>query len=350
MPTRSPEASMPGHETDGAALSELEGLLRRTDASSPRLGIRDAERLARLYVRAAAELQRARREEIDPARLLALEGVLASAYSMLYARGPQRPSWPRVLTFLIRDFPRLVRSELRLIGLSAALLLAGALAGAFVVHFDPGALLVVVPDMHLEQTPDERVRHEAQREAFDAGGSAVFSSFLFTHNIQVTFLVFALGLTCGIGSAAVLFWNGIPVGALAAQYHGSDQALFFWAWILPHGVVELSVVAIAGGAGFVLARGLVRPGRRSRRAALAFEARRALGLVLGGMPLLVIAGLVEGSVSQLHPPLVPLGFKLGVASVLALALFLYLRFGGFAASPKAPALNSRLPARAREAG
>jgi uncharacterized membrane protein SpoIIM required for sporulation len=109
----------------------------------------------------------------------------------------------------------------------------------------------------------------------------------------------------------------------------SGQALFFWAWILPHGVTELSVVAIAGAAGFVLARGLLRPGDRTRGVALQREARRAVGLVLGGMPLLIVAGLVEGSVSQLHPPLVPLWLKLGFAAALALATLSYLaRAGG----------------------
>jgi uncharacterized membrane protein SpoIIM required for sporulation len=204
-----------------------------------------------------------------------------------------------------------------------------------VVHFDPNALAVVVPEAHQEQTPLERIHQEAQRDLFDAGGSTVFSSFLFTHNIQVTFLVLALGLTGGLGTAAVLFWNGIPLGALAAQYAASGQALFFWAWILPHGITELSVVAIAGAAGFVLARGLLRPGPETRGAALQRQARRALGLILGGMPLLIVAGVVEGSVSQLHPPLVPLWLKLGFAAALALATLSYLALAG--RGPERPA-------------
>jgi uncharacterized membrane protein SpoIIM required for sporulation len=125
-----------------------------------------------------------------------------------------------------------------------------------------------------------------------------------------------------------LFWNGIPLGALAAQYLGSGQGRFFFAWILPHGVVELTVVAIAGAAGFVIARGLLRPGERSRPRALQQEAKRAVQLVFGGMPLLVVAGLVEGSVSQLHPPLLSLSFKLTFAVLLALANFAYLGFAG----------------------
>jgi uncharacterized membrane protein SpoIIM required for sporulation len=232
----------------------------------------------------------------------------------------------------------LVRAEFALVALAALFISLGTASGALVVHYDPQALGVVVPELHQEQTPRERVRQEAERGSFDAGGSAVFSSFLFTHNIQVTFLVFALGLSFGIGTAVVLFWNGIPLGALAAQYLGSGQGPFFFAWILPHGVVELTVVAIAGAAGFVLARGLLRPRSRSRPRALQEEAKSAVQLVLGGMPLLVVAGLVEGSISQLHPPLLPLWFKLSFALVLALANFAYLGLwgrGGGAASRSA---------------
>lgn len=305
--------------------AELERLLRR--AESVGLTLRESEELARQYRQGCSALLRARSLGDDAAADF-LEGLMRAAYARVYAPPARGPLWPAVRAFVARDFPRLVRAELRLVALAAALLLGGALCGAAVVHFDPKALAVVIPDAHQEQTPVERVEQEAQRELFDAGGSAVFSSFLFTHNIQVTFLVLALGLTAGVGTAAVLFWNGIPLGALAAQYGASGQALFFWAWILPHGVTELSVVAIAGGAGFVLARGLLRPGVHSRREALQREARRALGLIMGGIPLLVVAGLVEGSVSQLHPPLVPLWLKLAFACSLALATLSYLALAG----------------------
>lgn len=315
----------PQPEARSSISAELTRLLRRAAAST--LSLQDSEALAHQYRLGASALLRARAAG-DAAGAEQLEGLMRAAYALVYAAPPSGSRWRTVARFFLREFPRLVRAERRLVALSAALLLAGALCGAAVVWLDPGALGVVVPETHQEQTPSERVSQEAQRDLFDAGSSAVFSSFLFTHNIQVTFLVLALGLTAGIGTAAVLFWNGIPLGALAAQYGLSGQALFFWAWILPHGVTELSVVAIAGAAGFVLARGLLRPGALGRGAALQREARRAVGLVLGGMPLLIVAGLVEGSVSQLHPPLVPLWLKLAFAAALALATLSYLARAG----------------------
>jgi uncharacterized membrane protein SpoIIM required for sporulation len=212
--------------------------------------------------------------------------------------------------------------------LSTVLFMLGGLAGALVMRLDPEAMGLVIPDMHQVQTPEERIRQEAHNDDHQAGSAAVFSSFLFTHNIQVTFLVFALGLTFGIGTAFVLFWNGVPLGALAMQYHLGGHGVWFWAWILPHGVVELSVIMIAGAAGFVIARGLWRPGQEPRRTALIRESKRAVRLVMGGMPMLVVAGIVEGTISQMHDPIMPSWVKLGFAAALFVAMLAYLSRGG----------------------
>lgn len=302
---------------------ELSDLLERASRSGEAgLSLAQAERLAELYRLSASDLLRSRRRDPRSEQTLELENLIRRAYPVIYAHGPRRGARALWL-FLSADFPVLVRREARLMALSACLLLVGALCGALVMSVDPTAAGIVLPDMHQEQTPAERVQGEA-RGGFDANGAAEFSSFLFTHNIQVTFLVFALGLSFGIGTAAVLFWNGIPLGALGAQYFSSGNGLFFLAWILPHGVVELTVVTIAGTAGFVLARGLLRPGQQTRRQVLLGQAKIAVKLVLGGMPLLVLAGLVEGTVSQLHPPQLPYYTKLTVALAMAVGCYWYL--------------------------
>ena len=302
---------------------ELERLLDLYDGRG--LNLESSRKLSRLYRAVCADLVTARHEIVDAQLSDYLDGLVGRAYARVYAAdAAPRFGFGR---FLARDFPALIRREMRLVLLSAALFFLGAGAGALVLTLDPEAMGLVVPDMHQVQTPEERVRDEARNKDHDASSSAVFSSFLFTHNIQVTFLVFALGITFGVGTAFVLFWNGVPLGALAAQYHASGKGLWFWAWILPHGVVELSVVFFAGAAGFVLARGLWKPGLRTRRSALVHEARTAVRLILGGMPLLVIAGLVEGTVSQMHAPLMPEWVKLSFAATLFVALCAYLSRG-----------------------
>lgn len=304
----------------------LESLVKKAETEGvARLRVTEARKLGRLYRAASADLLKARESHMESELSFDLDVLVARSYAVVY--GEPGSTWRRIAPFLWSDFPAQVRREGRLLALSAALIFLGACAGVWVVLSDPDAHAVVVPDMHLEQTPGERIVGEQLAGNQDVGRSTAFSSFLFTHNIQVTFLVFALGLTFGVGSAVLLFWNGIPIGSLAAQYHQSGHATFFWAWVLPHGVLELTVVIIAGAAGFMLARGLWFPGRVSRQAALLAESRKAIPLVLGGMPMLVVAGAVEGTLSQWHAPTLPYWSKLAFACLIALSTFGYLSRG-----------------------
>jgi len=264
---------------------------------------------------------------VDAAVVDYLNDLVARSYAHIYAGsgGTAR----RVLAFYTRDFPRLFRKEWKAIALSAALLLSGGALGATFTALDPESLGVLVPDQHQAHTPQERVaEEEAEGGQTDGHGAMAFSSFLFTHNIKVTFLVFALGITFGVGTVTVLFYNGVPLGALAVQYHLAGQGLFFWAWILPHGIPELTVVFIAGGAGLILARGLWMPGRLRRKDAVVKEARTAARLVVGGMPLLILAGVIEGTISQMHEPLMPYSVKLVFALVVGAGVYAYLLFAG----------------------
>jgi uncharacterized membrane protein SpoIIM required for sporulation len=180
-------------------------------------------------------------------------------------------------------------------------------------------------------SPVERVARDEGGDVHEGGEAAAFSGFLFTHNMQVAFFAFALGVTFGAGTMLILFYNGLPIGALAAQYHLAGKGLFFWAWILPHGVPELTSVFIAGGAGLVMGRALIAPGRLTRGAALVGASRRAVRLVLGVAPLLCTAGLIEGTISQLHAPVMPYAAKLVFAACVAAALAAYLGLAGRAA-------------------
>jgi len=308
---------------------QLERMLLRVDQQGLRsLDLATARRFGNLYRTVSSDLIRARTELVDASLTDYLNDLVARAYSHIYAGSGQRRG-RRIWSFFAHEFPRLFRREWKVVALSAAILLSGAGLGAVFTAIDPDAQAVLIPDGHREHTPQERVADEELSGGnSDANEAAAFSSFLFTHNIKVTFLVFALGITLGIGTVSVLFYNGIPLGALAMQYHMSGQGLFFWAWILPHGIPELSVVVIAGGAGLMLARGLLMPGRLRRKDAVVREARQAARLVVGGMPLLVLAGVIEGTISQVHEPTIPYAVKLVFAALVGTGVYAYLLFAG----------------------
>lgn len=311
----------------GATWRELERALADVEARGfAARGLDGARELGRLYRTVSSDLLVARGEQVDASVVDHLNDLVARAYAHVHAGRTARTR--RVSHFFLRVFPRLFRSEWRAVALAGLLFFGGAAVGAVATALDPRATAVLIPEDHQRRTPAERVAEDERGEAASGDEGAAFSSFLFTHNIQVTFLVFALGLTFGVGSVSLLFYNGVPVGALAMQYHQYGKGLFFWAWILPHGIPEITQILVAGAAGLLLARGLWLPGRRSRRDALADEARRAMRLVVGGMPILVLAGLIEGTISQIHAPVLPYALKLVFASVVGVAVWSYLLFAG----------------------
>lgn len=301
----------------------LERLLERAERAGLRaLSLDDARALARLYRGASADLLwvRARAGAADVSGYL--NDLVGRAYALTY---PGRQIRLReVARFVTHGFPALVRAEWRVIVASTLLFLAGGGFGWIGMMFDPDAAPYLVPSMHQKLDPSERVKNEQKNEGSDVGEQAAFSAFLMRNNIGVAFFAFALGLTAGVGTAILLFGNGVLLGSLAWVYAAKGHAAWFWAWILPHGIPEITAICLAGAAGLTLARGLVAPRGLTRRVALRQEGVTAVKLVLGTIVLFVLAGLIEGTVSQIHPPRLPIWFKLGFALVVGAGVYAYL--------------------------
>jgi uncharacterized membrane protein SpoIIM required for sporulation len=147
------------------------------------------------------------------------------------------------------------------------------------------------------------------------------SSFIMVNNILVSLKAAAFGITMGVGTVYVLIANGLMLGGLSGVATNYDVSLNYWAVILPHGIIELTAICFAGGAGFVLARAIYAPGDLPRRDSLKIAGGEAVRLMTGVALLLVIAGLIEGFITPL--PLPPL-LKIAFAMLTAIVLLFYL--------------------------
>ncbi|MEP6766866.1 MAG: stage II sporulation protein M, partial [Gemmatimonadaceae bacterium] len=151
----------------------------------------------------------------------------------------------------------------------------------------------------------------------------VMASGIITNNVQVAFMTYAAGITAGIFTAFLLVLNGISMGAVLGLYMSKDIGSLLMAFVAPHGVLELSAIAIAGGGGFLLAAAMLIPGNRTRRAALLENGRRSIKLISGCAFLLVFAGTLEGFVSPNAQ--IPVNVKFIISLITAIALVLYIR-------------------------
>jgi len=268
---------------------ELDGLLHRARARPERLGPEAVLRLGELYRAAAADLAVARRVlPHDPARRR-LEDLVARGRQAVYADERRRA---RPLAFLARGFWRAVAERPGTLALATALFALPALLGAVWALSDPDAALSLVPG-------DFR---QAVEPVGDTGMSraetAVFSSQVLTNNIRVALLAFALGVTAGLGTAFILVSNGMLIGVIAGGAIEAGNGIAFLEFVFAHGVLELSLICVAGAAGLRLGWALISPGRRTRAAALVVEGRRAIAIAAGTLPWFVLAGLIEGFVTR----------------------------------------------------
>lgn len=306
-----------------SALERLLDVAERDGLS--KLSLDDARTLSRLYRSASSDLLwvRARAGAADLSGYL--NDLVGRAYALTYPG--RRVRFSDVGRFLTLGFPDLMAREWRMFVASFLLFWGGFGFGWIGMAFDPEAAPYLVPGQHQSLDPEARRDREAQSSGAGAGEQAMFTSFLFTHNIQVAFLCFALGLTAGLGTAVLMFLNGIMLGSLAWVYTSKGMAGWFWAWILPHGIPEITAIVIAGAAGLVLARALVAPKGLSRRAALKREGTPALQLLLGTLALFVLAGFIEGTISQIHPPRLSVAFKISFALLVGGGVYAYLWSG-----------------------
>jgi uncharacterized membrane protein SpoIIM required for sporulation len=151
----------------------------------------------------------------------------------------------------------------------------------------------------------------------------VAASAITTNNLTVAFTMFASGITV-IGPVWLSLFNGLLLGVVGAATWHAGMAISLWSFVAPHGSLELPAIFIAGGAGLDIARALLFPGMLPRREALTRAGGRASRLVLGTLPLLLVAGTIEGFFS---PTDAPVAMKFALGGSLFAALLAYL-FGG----------------------
>lgn len=196
-------------------------------------------------------------------------------------------------TFLSRGYWRRVRERPSALVVAAALLLVPAALSALWALTDPGAAIGVIPQQFRGAVDPPRAG-----SGISTAEQAAFSTQVLINNIQVTFLAFALGITAAIGTAVVLAWNGVILGAVVGLATENGRGPEVVQFVAAHGVLELSCIVVGGAAGLRLGWTLVDPGHRRRGEALAGEARRVVEIILGTMPWLVLAGIVEGFVTR----------------------------------------------------
>jgi uncharacterized membrane protein SpoIIM required for sporulation len=308
---------------------ELEKILDRIEADPMRrMSVADLQRFHFLYQKTSADLARLSTFAFEPRICRYLESLVARAYGEVHetrekgrAGGFAKLFWEK--------FPVTFQKNIAAFWLATGITLAGVLFGGVALKIDPEAKPVLMPFEHLQGSPAERVaREEHAKKNHISGEQSSFSAFLMTHNIRVSIFTLSAGISAGIGTVLMLFYNGVILGAVAVDYVVAGQTKFLLGWLLPHGVIEIPSILIAGQAGLVLGAAILGwKGRAPLRQRLRNVAPDITTLAFGLGLMLIWAGIVEAFFSQWHEPVMPYSLKIafGIVELVLLALFLSKR-------------------------
>ncbi len=310
--------------------NDLEQMLERI-ANDPdtSLTLDETRRFHQLYRRAAADLAKIATFSSEPATRRFLEHLVARAYGEIHeTREPRRQIAP--WKWFFTTLPQTFRKHVGAFYLSVAITAAGCLFGGFAIALDPESKPALMPFSHLLGDPAKRVAQEENAtEDRLSGQKSSFSAYLMTHNTKVSILTMSLGMTWGIGSVVLLFYNGVMLGAVAVDYIRAGQTKFLLGWLMPHGVIEIPAIMIAGQAGILLAIALIGWGTRASLTTRLREVSKDLATLICGVGLLLVwAGFIEAFLSQYHEPVIRYQVKIAFGFVEAILLTLFLARSG----------------------
>lgn len=315
------------------AWQRLEELLNLLDHSSlGRLRREEVRELGRIYRRTASDLAIARAESRDPRLVNYLNSLVIRAHGRIYRANAQ--GGKKILHFFTHELPQTFRRTWRYTLVSFSVFAIFAVLSFVATRYDPefSELVGVAPAFREFNIETKTHWWESLNEANQTG-----ASYIMTHNIQVTIYTFAFGAMFGLGTLFYLAFNGANIASVLALTYNAGFGNDLVTFMVAHGVIELTCIFIAGGAGLLIGTALIMPGNLTRADALKTRGMEAVRLMLGVAVLLVIAGTIEGFISPM--PIDP-RIKYSIAAITGIALYSYLFLAGHEKKPKDAAKDS----------
>jgi uncharacterized membrane protein SpoIIM required for sporulation len=283
-------------------------------AQSHSLSRSELQELALLYRQVASDLSSLRQDRTSTALAAQVNQLLARAHHIIYSS--RRSSWRNFFLFLRDGYPRVFRTQRNYVFAALVIMLAGTvIAAAFTLTDARFATPILGPSI-LQSVE----RHQMWTDSIVSVAPQAASGIM-TNNLSVSFTAFAGGLLFGAGSIYLLFLNGLMLGAVAVVCQKAGMALSLWSFVAPHGSLELPAIIIAGAAGLRLGHGMLFPGIYTWKDSVALAGRESVRLVSGVIPMLLIAGSLEGFFS---PSAAPMALKFSAGAGLFALLLIWL--------------------------
>jgi len=290
--------------------------LEELTARASRLRLRglsgeEVREFGQLYRRTAADLAIAREEVSDQRLVNYLNHLVGRAHGAIYRS--ESSGFGVFITFFRYEFPAVFRKTFSYTLTAFIVFILAAAFSATACLLDEGFADRISP-----QARQDIAAHHNWTEPVNRA-NPLAATTIQTNNITVTFFAFGFGVLAGVGTLWVLAQNGLLLGmvlSLSFRYRFWEIPIF----VSAHGVIELTAIFIAGGAGLLIGKALLMPGDLRRIDALVTNGRLAIKLIMGCVPMLLIAGLIEGFISPAH---IPAPYKFSVSGLSAVLMVMY---------------------------
>ncbi|MFC1498475.1 stage II sporulation protein M [Verrucomicrobiota bacterium] len=305
---------------------ELESILDKFDKDHVySMNLQEIKDFHYLHEQVSADLAKVSTFAAERETRAYLGSLVARSYGQIHETRRKRHRF-RPFRWFLHTFPTTFRRHYRAFYLSAAVTLVGCILGGLIAGLDPSSKEIIMPFGHLMGDPSERVAEEEKvLEDRLKGMKTQGAAWYMQHNTKVSILTMSMGATWGVGTIILLFYNGVLLGCVAADYILAGETKFLVGWLLPHGSVEIPAILLAGQAGLILAGAMIGWGKRiPLKARLRAISRDMVTLIFGVAILLTWAGIIEAFLSQYHEPIIPYSFKIifGCGELALLSWFL----------------------------
>lgn len=309
---------------------QLEQLLKQAETKGIKsLKSDQVRQMASLYRSVCADLARATSHQVSPAIIKDLRGLTTRGYSQIY-QGSRRQEWQALKDFYRYGFPEVVQQCWAYIAVATLLFVVGGAIGWWFAWQDDSFMTLVLGSDFVEEV---RSSQELWTVSI-LGVEPVASSSITINNIAVSLFAIIGGVTTyqptvpmitppGTFTLYLLVFNGLMIGCVSALTAQVNLAYDLWAFVFPHGSLELPAIFFAGGAGLLIAKAILIPGQYRRIDALKLYGLRAAKLLYGIIPMLIIAGIIEGFLSP--QPWLPNELKYLLGTTIFIALVQYCR-------------------------
>ncbi|MCP4421098.1 MAG: stage II sporulation protein M [Chloroflexi bacterium] len=301
---------------------QLTTLLDKSQQKMSQLNPEEVQKMGLLYRSITSDLALAQREFPRHQVTTFLNQLVARGHSTIYQGEPLAVR--RLKHYLLVGFPATFRESLPFFVTAALLIIIPAIIAGFLTNWQPDASNWLLPASVQELRP--LIEDQELWTNIPIEERPYTSTFIMSNNIQVSFMAFGGGITAGLFSLYILIFNGLLLGGITGLTAHYDVGFELWTFVIGHGVIELSAIFIAGGSGLMLGWAIIHPGLLKRGDALMLAARKAVRLVIGCVPILIIAGLIEGFISPNEN--IPWPVKWSVGLLTGILLYSYLLLAG----------------------